>query len=61
MTSTMKFEKVVQNLLKQTVKSFTLQDLIKHKTVKKKNLFEILSRYPGGGVGFKVYRKTWPK
>lgn len=55
-----KFDKIVQNIFKQGIKTFELKDLIKHRKIKDKNLLEMLSRFPGGGIGFKVYRKTWP-
>ena len=40
-------------------KNFKLADVIKHKDIAYKNLYEILSLYPNKGVGFKIWRKTW--
>jgi hypothetical protein len=48
-------------LYEKAIKKFTLQEVTKHKTIKHKNLVEMLSRYPGYGVGFKVHRKWWPE
>ncbi len=56
-----KFEKVAQNIFKQAVKTFELKDLIRHRNIKQKSLVEMLSRFPGSGAGFKVYRRTWPR
>jgi hypothetical protein len=59
-TPIIKFEKVAENIFHQAVKTFELKDLVKHRNISQKNLVEMLSRFPGGGQGFKVYRKTWP-
>lgn len=56
-----RFEKVAENIFKQAVRTFELKDLVKHRHIRDRSLLEILSRFPGGGQGFKVYRKTWPK
>ena len=48
-------------LYEKAIKKFTLQEITKHRTIKQKNLVEMLSRYPGYGTGFKVYRKWWPE
>lgn len=47
-------------LYEKAIKKFTLQDVTKHRTIKNKNLMEMLTRYPGYGVGYKVSRKWWP-
>jgi hypothetical protein len=47
-------------LYEKAIKKFTMQEITKHRTAKSKNLVEMLSRYPGYGVGFKVQRKWWP-
>ncbi len=48
-------------LYEKVIKKFTLQEITKHRTIKHKNLIEMISRYPGYGVGFKVNRKWWPE
>lgn len=48
-------------LYEKAIKKFTLQEITKHKTIGTKNLVELISRYPGHGEGFKVYRKFWPE
>jgi hypothetical protein len=47
-------------LYEKAIKKFTLQEVTKQKTIKHKSLVEMLSRYPGNGVGFKVWAKWWP-
>jgi hypothetical protein len=47
-------------LYEKAIKKFTMAEITKHKGIKSKNLVEMLSRYPGYGVGFKVQRKWWP-
>lgn len=44
------------------MKRFTMQDLIKHHSIGsgQRNLVELISRYPGFGQHFKVFKKTWP-
>ena len=48
-------------LYEKAIKKFTLQEVTKHRIIKQKNLVEMLSKYPGHGEGFKVYRKWWPQ
>ncbi|TNV74023.1 hypothetical protein FGO68_gene8606 [Halteria grandinella] len=48
-------------LYEKVIKKFTLQDITKHKTLRQKNLVEMLTGYPNHGVGFKVYNKHWPQ
>lgn len=48
-------------LYEKAIKKFTMQEVTKHKSIQHKNLLEMLSRYPGYGVGFKVQRKWWPE
>lgn len=48
-------------LYEKAIKKFTLADVTKHRTIKNKNLIEMLTRYPGYGVGYKVARKWWPQ
>jgi hypothetical protein len=40
-----------------------MADLVKHQSIGsgQKNLIELISRYPGYGKGFKVFKKTWPE
>jgi hypothetical protein len=48
-------------LYEKVIKKFTLQEITKHRIIKQKSLVEMLTRYPGYGVGFKVHRKWWPE
>lgn len=48
-------------LYEKAIKKFTLEGVTKHRLYKHKNLVEMLSRYPGHGVGAKVTRKWWPQ
>ncbi|KAM3145406.1 hypothetical protein pb186bvf_002450 [Paramecium bursaria] len=58
----------MQNTLKQTAeallnkasKTYKFEDLIRFGKNPYKNLPEILGQYPNQGVGFKIWRKTWP-
>jgi hypothetical protein len=54
-------EEAKRLLYEKAIKKFTLQEVTKHRTIQHKNLIEMLSRYPGYGQGFKVYRKWWPQ
>ena len=47
----------------EKVKTYTLQDVTKHANIGagQKNIFELISRWPGYGAGFKLYKKQWPK
>jgi len=47
-------------LYEKAIKKFAMHEVTAHKTIKDKNLIEMISRYPGHGVGFKVYSKFWP-
>jgi len=53
-------EEARKALYERAIKTFTLRDIARHKDIKNKNLVELISRYPGFGKGFKVYKKTWP-
>lgn len=48
-------------LYEKAIKKFTLQEVTKHKAFAHKSLVEMLSKYPGNGVGFKVWSKWWPE
>lgn len=56
-------EEARKKLFEKAIRKFTLKELVKHRTLGsgQKNLVELISRYPGFGSGFKVYRKTWPQ
>ena len=54
-------EEAKRLLYEKAIKKFTMQEIVKHKTIKHKNLIELISRYPGYGGGFKVYSKWWPE
>mmetsp|Transcript_4743 Transcript_4743/g.5183 ORF Transcript_4743/g.5183 Transcript_4743/m.5183 type:complete len:141 (-) Transcript_4743:95-517(-) len=45
----------------QLAKTFTLPDLIKHATFPRKTILEMCAQYPSQGVGFKIWKKHWPK
>lgn len=49
-------------LFEKAMKKFTMQELVKHAHIGsgQHNLIELISRYPGAGQGFKVYKRTWP-
>lgn len=48
-------------LYEKAIKKFTLQEVTKSRTISYKNLIESLTKYPGYGVGFKVWSKWWPE
>lgn len=50
-----------EEMLSKTVKTFTFQEIVKFGNHPYKNLPELLAQYPNKGVGFKVWRKTWPQ
>jgi hypothetical protein len=56
-------EEARKKLFEKVIKSFEMKQLIRHQTIGsgQKNLIELISRYPGHGLGFKVHRKTWPE
>lgn len=55
-------EEARKKLFEKAMKKFTLKDLVKHQSIGsgQKNLIELISRYPGFGQGFRVFKKTWP-
>ena len=61
MSTIKKFEAIATNFYKQAVKTYSLESLTTHQNITQKNLYEKLSQYPGGGIHFRVRRKTWPK
>ena len=54
-------EEARRALFEKVIRKYTLQELVKHRTMGagQKNLIELISRYPGQGLNFKVFRKTW--
>ena len=54
-------EEVRKALFERVIKRYTLADIVKHQTLGsgQRNLIELISRYPGQGTGFKVFKKTW--
>ncbi len=48
-------------MLKTTIKTYTLHDLIVHKRAHAHNLTEMCSLFPNQGKGFHVRRTTWPE
>jgi hypothetical protein len=55
-------EEARKKLFEKAVKKFTLKELVRHQSIGsgQHNLVELISRYPGFGQGFKVFKKTWP-
>lgn len=51
---------VLANATAKTFKAYTLDELVAHRKIVTKNLFETLAIYPNQGVGFKVWRNNWP-
>lgn len=47
-------------LYEKAIKKFTLQEVTHQHKFSNKNLIEMISRYPGHGVNFKVFHKWWP-
>jgi hypothetical protein len=56
-------EEARRKLFEKAIKKFTIKELVKHQSIGsgQKNLIELISRYPGFGKGFKVFKKTWPE
>ena len=55
-------EEARRKLFEKVVKKYTMAELVRHRTLGpgQHNLIELITRYPGYGVGFKAVRKTWP-
>ena len=43
-------QQAAEALMQRVIKTFTLNDIIKHKTIPFKNLYEICSHYPNFGI-----------
>ena len=56
-------EEARRKLFEKAIKKFTIKELVKHQSIGsgQKNLIELISRYPGFGRDFKVFKKTWPE
>jgi len=55
-------EEVKKELYKKVMRTFTLKDLTRQRDIQHgKNLVELISRYPGNGLGFKVRDTQWPE
>ena len=56
-------EEARKKLFEKAIKKFTIKELVKHQSIGsgQKNLIELISRYPGFGKDFKVFKKTWPE
>ena len=54
-------EEARRALFERVIKKYTLADVVKHRKLGsgQRNLVELVSRYPGQGLHFKVYKKTW--
>lgn len=47
-------------ILSKYSKNIALEELMKHKGLQHKNLYETIGLYPNNGIGFKIWRKNWP-
>ena len=54
-------EEARKALFGKVIRKYTLPELVKHRSLGagQKNLIELISRYPGQGMNFKVFKKTW--
>ena len=54
-------EEARRALFERVIRKYTLHEIVKHRRLGagQKNLIELISRYPGQGLGFKVFKKTW--
>ena len=54
-------EEAKRAVFERVIKKYTLKEVVKHSSLGagQRNLIELISRYPGQGLGFKVYKKTW--
>ena len=54
-------EEARRALFERVIKKYTLEEVVRHRRlgVGQKNLIELVARYPGQGLGFKVFKKTW--
>ncbi|CAK84676.1 unnamed protein product (macronuclear) [Paramecium tetraurelia] len=50
-----------EEMLSKAIRTYTFNDLIVIGRHPYKSLPEMLAQYPNNGVGFKVWRKTWPE
>ena len=46
---------------KEVAKRFSMADITRHRHRNHKNLHELITRYPSGGRGFRVWMKEWPE
>ena len=56
-------EEARKALFQRAIRKYTLAEVVKHRSygAGQRSLIELISRYPGHGVGFKVFKKTWPE
>ena len=54
-------EEARRALFERVIRKYTLAEVVKHRSLGagQRNLIELISRYPGQGLGFKVFKKTW--
>ena len=54
-------EEAKRALFERVIKKYVMADIIKHRNYGsgQRSLIELMSRYPGQGLGFKVFKKTW--
>ena len=56
-------EEAKRALFDRAIRKYALKELVKPSTLGagQHNLVELVGRYPGHGLSFKVFKKTWPE
>ena len=56
-------EEARRKLFEKVVRKFTLAEVAKHRSIGpgQRNIVELISKYPGYGRNFKIYRASWPE
>jgi len=56
-------EEARRKLFEKVVRKFTLAEVAKHRTIGagQRNIVELISKYPGYGKDFKIFRSSWPE
>lgn len=49
-----------KGIIRGALQQFTLDDITKHQKIVDKSLIEQVTGYPSQGLGFRVWRRTWP-
>ena len=53
-------EEAKRMLYEKVIKKVAFEDLVRHRKFQHKSLVEMLTKYPGYGIGFKVQHVNWP-